>query len=176
MLLYVLCQNGADNEPQSEPCSANATPVQNKRSMFRAFKLKKSKSLQETVEASESGYENVGSGTHGSGEPQVDPSRELMRKEKFHFHLLPLRFPKSQSNSSVVSVHCRVYVTASVKPLPYCLWIIFDSIEFLSPLLFYNKLNFSLKSTFPRVLIGSLETAVQLANKTGLGLAVFLVA
>ncbi|XP_022653090.1 uncharacterized protein LOC111246938 isoform X3 [Varroa destructor] len=95
--------NGADNEPQSEPCSANATPVQNKRSMFRAFKLKKSKSLQETVEASESGYENVGSGTHGSGEPQVDPSRELMRKEKFHFHLLPLRFPKSQSNSSVSS-------------------------------------------------------------------------
>ena len=55
--------------------------------MFSAFKLKKSKSLQESVE-DEIGYDNV----------------KLKRREKSHFHLLPLRFPKSSSNSSVVSL------------------------------------------------------------------------
>lgn len=100
-LSYCTCQaTPADPEPQSEPCSANVTPAQNKKSMFGAFKLKKSKSLQETVECG--GYDNLTGGVNGT---RPESSRDRLRKEKSHFHLLPLRFPKSRSNSSVVSGH-----------------------------------------------------------------------
>ncbi|OQR72771.1 hypothetical protein BIW11_10171 [Tropilaelaps mercedesae] len=95
-----LLMAGMDTEPQSEPCSASATPLQNKRSMFSAFKLKKSKSFQETVENGQHGYDNV---ADADAATRTDSSRERLRKQKPHFYLLPLRFPKSQSNSSVSS-------------------------------------------------------------------------